>query len=67
MVDRAVEKIGSAGLERAQPEFAFLVDRDDDDGSLGAIGLRAKPADEFRAVHHRHLEVGDNQIGRVVL
>src|SRR5450759_1095930 len=45
---------------------ALLVDRDDDHRNLAAIGLRAKPADEFRAVHRRHLEVGDDQIGCVV-
>ena len=67
MVDRAVEEIGSAGLERAQPEFALLIDRDDDYGNFVAIGLRAKPADEFRTVHRRHLEIGDDQIRRVVL
>src|SRR5665213_3424880 len=67
MVDGAIEKIGGASFERAQPEFALLVYRDDDHGDLAAIGLRAEAADEFRAVHRRHLEIGDDQIGCVML
>ena len=67
VIDRAMEKIGGPGLERAQPEFTFFVDRDDDHGNLAAIGLCAEAADKFCAVHGRHLEIGDDQIGRVAL
>ena len=34
---------------------------------LAAFGLRAETADEFCAVHRRHFEIGDDQVGRVVL
>src|SRR3974390_3767852 len=67
MVDRAVEEMGGAGLEGLQPEFAFLVNGNDDNGDFNAVRLRAEPADELRAVHNRHLEVGDDQVRRIML
>ena len=67
MVDRAVKEIGGAGLKRTQPEFSFLVNRNDNDGNFSTIGLRAEAADEFRTIHCRHFEIGDDQIGCVVL
>jgi hypothetical protein len=66
VVDRAVEEVGCAGLQRAHAEFALFVDRDDDDRDFAAVGLRAVSADEFGAVHRRHFEIGDDQVGRVM-
>ena len=41
VVDRTVEKIGSAGFEGAQTEFALLVNRDDDTG-ISPLSGRAR-------------------------
>ena len=67
MVDRAVEEIGGAGLQGTQPEFALFVDGDDDHRHFGELRPLAEAADEFGAVHRRHLEIGDDEIGRMRL
>ena len=48
VIDRALQEIGRAGLQRAQPEAALLVDRDDDDRDLGRSGQFAEAPDELR-------------------
>ncbi len=65
MIDRALQEVGGAGLQRLQAEAALLVDGDDDDGNLGGPVELAEAADELRAVHAGHLVVGDDEIGRV--
>ena len=64
MVDRAQQEVGGAGLERAVAELAVLVDGDDDDRHVDQRRPAAQGAHEAGAVHVRHVEVGDDQIGR---
>jgi hypothetical protein len=66
VIDRAVKEVGRAGLERAQPEFALLVDRDHDDRDFAAVRKSAQAPDEFCAVHRRHFEIGDDQVRRII-
>ena len=46
VIDRALQEVGRARLERAQAKAALLVDRDDDGRNLGGAGQFAEPADE---------------------
>lgn len=45
VIDRAVKEVGRADLERAQPEFALLVDGDHDDRDLTAVRQSAQAPD----------------------
>jgi hypothetical protein len=66
MIDRAQQEIGGARLERLVAEVAILIGGDDHHRDVGAGGRRAEAADELGAVEIRHLEVGDDEIGRLI-
>ena len=65
MIDRRIQEVGGAGLERAQAVGALLVDRDDDDGNIGSALGGAQGADEIGAVHLRHFVVSYDEIGGI--
>ena len=62
MVDRRQQKVGRAGIQRRIAEAAVFVGGDHHDRDVGAVRDLAELADEIRAVHLRHLEIGDDQI-----
>ena len=64
VIDRAQQIIRRARLERLEPQIAVLIGGDHDDRQVGAVRLLAQLADQIGAVHLRHVEVGDQQVGR---
>src|SRR6202035_5864835 len=67
MIDGRMKEVRRARFERAQPEASLFVYGDDDDGNFRAMVHRAETPDELRTIEVRHLVVGNDEIGRVVL
>jgi hypothetical protein len=67
VIDRALQEIRSAGLQRADSGAALLVDRKHHHRDVDTAGNLAKAANEFRAVQVRHLEIGKYEIGSIAL
>ena len=65
MIHRALQKIGGAGIQRAQAELTILIGGDDNHRHIRARWQQPQRADKIRPVHSRHFVVGDDQIGRV--
>src|SRR5262249_13766378 len=66
VIDRALEKVGGAGLQRAQAEAALLVDGEHDDRDFRQARQFEEAEDELRAVHLRHIVNGNHEVRRVV-
>ncbi len=64
MRNRALQEIGRAGVERANPAFAILSSGDDDCRNVGTDGAFPDFADERRTVHFGHTVIDDQQVGR---
>src|SRR5215210_5704543 len=62
-VERFLEESGPAQVGGP----GLIQRREDDDRDMGELGMRPLPATEFPAVHHRHHEVEQDQIGGVAL
>lgn len=67
VIDGAQKKIGGAGFRRAIAEIAILIDRHNHDGNVGTRRPTTQLPNEFGAIHGRHLVVGDDEIGRVLI
>ena len=67
VIDRTVQEVGGAGFERLQTELALFIHGNDDYRHLGKVRLRAQAPRELRAVHAGHLEISNDQVGRVAL
>ena len=67
MIDRALQEIRGAGLQRADSGAALLVDRKHHHRDVDTAGNLAEAANEFRAVQMRHLEIGEYEIGSIAL
>ena len=65
MIDRAQQEVGGARLERLQTQLAVLGRGHGDDRHFGTARERAEAADELDAVELRHLDVGDDEVGRL--
>ena len=66
MINGTMQKVGGACFQRLEPEASLLVDRQHDDRDFGGPGQFAEATDELRAVEMRHLEIGDDEVRRIV-
>ena len=67
LIHRAEQEVGRTSLQRLITVAALLIDRDHHHRHLASAGKGPKGADEVGAIHVRHLEVGDHQIGGCLL
>jgi hypothetical protein len=67
MVDRLVQKIRGAGLQRFVEDGLVVDDGYNDDRYIRAAWQGTQAAGEFNTVQFRHFVIGDNEIGRILL
>jgi hypothetical protein len=67
MIDRRMKEVRRARFERAQPEASLFVDGDDYNGDFRTVVHCSEAPDELGTIEVRHLVVGDDEIGRMVL
>ena len=67
VTDGRLHEIGCAGLEGVETKAAILVGREHDDRNIGHIRQLPQAPREIGSVHAGHLEVRDDEVGRVGL